>query len=130
MNIDALLTAISFGLSLGGFVSLLFWRNEGRKAVILTVTIAALVVSTGIAFYSRQKAERLVTTIQGEISEQLVSGPLTFDEIYIKLHFRPFPVVTEAIFRSVEQGTIKQRQIELFKDGAAVPAKTYYLATK
>ncbi len=127
MNIGMFLSIFSFALSLGGLFPV-FFLKEQKKIAALTVIVSALVVTTGVVLSGILRHEKLIHTVQVEIREGLSSKTTkTFDQLYQELHYREYPIVTEALFREVEKGSISQKTIYFNQEGESIPVKTYFV---
>jgi len=126
MTPETFLAIASFALSLGGILPVFFLREQ-RKAVVLAMVIAALIGTTGATLIRLYKHEQLISRIQQEVINELGRETLTFDQLYIDLHYVPFPVLNEALFRAVEEKRVAHRIIEFQKDATIVPVRGYYV---
>ena len=63
-----------------------------------------------------------------EVIEELTQDPMTFDQLYQAVHYRPFPTVSEALFRAVEEKRIGHEMIELQVKGKPVMVRNYFVA--
>lgn len=123
--IETFLAIASFAVSAGGLIAALFLKD--RKEVVLSIVIAALVATTGVALYQHYRQEQLVSQVQSEILGKLSHETLTFDQLYQELLYRPLPVVNEALFRAVERGVIGHRVIEFQRDGRTLAVRCYFV---
>jgi len=126
MNMGVFLSIASFALSLGGLVPIFFLKQQ-KKIVALTVIVSALLVTTGFVLFRVLRHERLIHTVQVEIRVNLSTKTKTFDQLYQELHYREYPVVTEALFREVEKGSIGQKTIYFHQEGESIPVKAYFV---
>lgn len=127
MTIEVILAIASFVISLGGLVSVLFCPLK-RRIVILTVVVAALTLTSGIALYQVYQEEKLISHVEEEIRLKLCGHTWPFDHIYDQLFFKTFPVATEALFRAVEQGSITHEIIEFRgPNNTFMKVKGYYV---
>lgn len=129
MRFESFLTIVSFAISVGGLVPVLILKDR-RKEVVLAVVIAALVATSGIALYRLHQHDELISRVQAEILATLSHNTLTFDQLYQELHYRPFPVVNEALFRAVEKGVIGHRVIEFQRDASMLAVRGYYIESE
>ncbi|MDD5719566.1 MAG: hypothetical protein PHQ53_07760 [Candidatus Krumholzibacteria bacterium] len=129
MSINTFLAIASFALSIGGLLSSLFFK-ERKKEIAVVVVVTALVVTTGIALLRNHQEQQLIVRVQEEALAVLSSDALTFDEIYQRLHFRPFSVVNEAMFRSVERGTVGHRLVEFHQGGKITTVRLYFAESR
>ena len=130
MSIEVFLSIAGFALSLGGLVSILFVEDR-KKEVALAVVVAALVATSGVALYRLYQHDQLIGRVEEEIVSKLSHNTWTFDQIYEELHYVPFPVVNEALFRAVESGAIGHRLIEFRgSDGSLLQVRGYYLESQ
>ncbi len=126
MTIETFLSIASFALSLGALLSVLLFKDRRREVAVIVV-IAALVATSGIAFFRHHQEEQLIKRVQAEIMSTLSNDALTFDQLYQELHFRPFSIVNEALFRAVEEGTIGHCVVEFLREGAMLDVRLYYV---
>ena len=124
--IEMFLSIASFAISVGGLVSV-FAVKDRKKEIVLSVVVAALVATSGVALYQLYRQEQLVTQVQSEILAKLSHETLTFDQLYQELLYRPLPIVTEALFRAIEKGVIGHRVIEFLKDGKTLAVRCYFV---
>lgn len=129
MSIETFLSIASFAIAVGGLVPVFFFKNR-RKEVALTVVVAALFVTSGVALYRLYQHEQLIGRVQAEILGTLSHDTLTFDQLYQELHYRPFPLVNEALFRAVENGVVGHRVIEFQREGMMLAVKGYYVESR
>ncbi len=126
MNMGVFLSIFSFALSLGGLVPI-FFLKEQKKIVALTVIVSALFVTTGFVLFRVLQHEKLIHSVQVEIRENLSTKTKTFDQLYQELHYREYPIVTEALFREVGKGSIGQKTIYFNQEGESIPVKAYFV---
>ena len=127
MAIETFLAIASFAISVGGLISVFFFKDR-RKEVALVVVIALLVATTGVAMYQHYQHNQLISRVEKEIIAKLSHNTWTFDQLYQKLLFPSFPVVNEALFRAVEKGVIRDRIIEVrVSNGSMQPVRVYYV---
>jgi len=94
--IETFMSIASFAVSVGGLIAALFLKD--RKEVVLSIVIAALVATTGVALYQHYRQEQLVAQVRSEILEKLSHETLTFDQLYQELLYRSLPVVMKRCF--------------------------------
>lgn len=126
MQLETFLSITSFSISLGGLVAVFVFKS-GKKEVALSVIISALLATTGIMLYGSFQHERLISSVQNEIVSELSAGTLTFDQLFQELHYVSFPIVSEALFRAVEDQIIQHQMIEFQKDGKMVLVRSYFV---
>lgn len=126
MNIGMFLSIVSFALSLVGLIPIFFLKKQ-KKIVALTVIVSALLVTTGVVLFRVLQHEKLITNVQTEIRTVLSGKTKTFDQLYLELHYREYPIVTEALFREVEKGSLGQKTIYFHQEGESIPVKTYFV---
>lgn len=126
MNMEVLLSIFSFALSVGGLVPIFFLKKQ-KKIVALTVIVSALFVTTGFVLFRVLQHEKLIHTVQVEIRENLSTKTKTFDQLYQGLLYREYPIVTEALFREVEKGSLGQKTIYFHREGESIPVKAYFV---
>ena len=126
MSIELALSIASFALAIGGLVPVLLLK-ERRKQVVLAIILAALIPSSGITFYRLYQHESLINRTEKEITIKLSHHTWTFDQIYHELHYVPYPIVSEALFNTVEDGVIGYRTIEFRTDEGMQQVKGYFL---
>lgn len=126
MNTGIFLSIVSFVLSLGGLIPIFFLKKQ-KKMVALTVIVSALLVTTGVVLFRVLQHEKLIINVQTEIRTELSGKTKTFDQLYQELHYREYPIVTEALFREVEKGSLGQKTIYFHQEGESIPVKTYFV---
>lgn len=126
MSIEMFLSVANFAIAVGGLVPVFFFKRR-RKEVALTVVVAALLVTSGLAFHRLHQHEQLIGRVQVEILTTLSHDTLTFDQLYQELHYRPFPLVNEALFRAVEKRVVGHRVIEFQREGVMLVVRGYYV---
>jgi hypothetical protein len=118
MSIETFLSTASFAISLGGLVPVFFFKDR-RREVALAVIIAALVAMSGAPLFRAYQ------------HDQLSHNTWTFDQLYEELHYVPFPVVNEALFRLVEKRMVGHRIIEFRgNDGSMLRVRGYYIVSQ
>lgn len=127
MNMGVFLSIFSFALSLGGLVPIFFLKKEQKKIVALTVIVSALFATTGFVLFRVLQHEKLIFNVQTEIRLELSGKTKTFDQLYQELHYREYPIVTEALFREVEKGSLGQKTIYFNHDAESIPVKVYFV---
>ncbi|MBW1739037.1 MAG: hypothetical protein JRJ69_16220 [Deltaproteobacteria bacterium] len=126
MTIETFLAIASFAISIGGLIPVFFLRDR-QKELSLAVVIALLVATTGVVLYRHYQHEQLINRVENEIIGKLSHNTWTVDQLYQELHYVPFPVVNEALFRGVENGVIGHRVIEFrASDGSFLHVRGYY----
>ncbi|MCP4367383.1 MAG: hypothetical protein GY797_04595 [Deltaproteobacteria bacterium] len=128
MNINIILSILSFSLSIGGIVPAIFLKNR-KKEVVLAIIFSTLFVTTGVALFNHYQHERLIKNVQNEIVRTLSTRTMTFDQIFIELHYKSFSSVNEALFRAVDKGRIRHKMVDFQKDGSIVPVKGYFIGS-
>jgi len=130
MSIETFLSIASFAISLGGLVPV-FFLTDRRREVALAVVIAALVATSGAALYRNYQHDHLLGRVQEDIIAKLSHNTWTFDHLYEELHYVPFPVVNEALFRLVERRVVGHKIIEVRgSDGSMLRVRGYYIVSK
>jgi hypothetical protein len=129
MTIELPLSIASFALSIGGLVPVLLLK-ERRKQVILAIILAALIPTSGIILYELYQHESMINRVEKEIASRLSHHTWTFDQIYNELHYAPYPIVSEALFRAVEGGMIGHRVIEFRSEEGTLQVKGYFLQSR
>jgi len=130
MTIETFLSISSFAISLGGLVPIFFFKDRKRE-VALAVVIAALIATSGVALYRAYQHDQMIGRVQQEIITKLSNNTWTFDRLYDELHYVPYPVVNEALFRAVDGGIIGHRVIEFrANDGSMLQVKGYYVESR
>lgn len=130
MGIETFLAIASFAISVGGLVSILM-VNKHKREVVLILIIAALVATSSVALYRLYRHDRLIKRVESEIVAKLSHHTWTFDQIYEELHYVPFQVVNETLFRAVERGMIGHQVIEFRNsDGALLQTRGYYVMAR
>jgi len=124
--LERFMTVASFAISVGGLCSV-FTLKDRKKEFVLSVVVTFLVATSGVLLYQHYKQEHLIAQVQSEIFDTLSNRTLTFDQLYHELHFRPFPVVDEALFRAVEKKAIGHRVITFQKDGKILTVRCYFV---
>ncbi len=127
MTIETLLAIASFAISVGGFISSVFIFKDHWKRVALIVTIILLVATTGAALYQHYQHNRQISKVEKEIIEKLSYNRWTFDQLYHELHFKSFPLVSEALFRGIEKGIIGDNVIEVRINYDFQQVRVYYV---
>lgn len=126
MTIELMLSIASFALSIGGLVPVLLLK-ERRKQIVLAIILASLIPTSGVIFYRLYQHESLVSRVGEEISEKISTHTWTFDQIYSELHYVSYPIVSEALFNAVEEGTIGHKNLEFRSDNGILQVKGYFL---
>lgn len=131
MTIETFLAIASFAISVGGLIPVFFFKNR-RKEIALVVVIALLIATTGVAMYQHWQHNQVISRVEKEIIRILIEkkdNAWTFDQIYQKLHYVPFPVVNEALFHAVDKGVIRHRVIEFRNtiDNSRQLVRIYYM---
>lgn len=130
MGIETFLVIASFAISVGGLVSILMVKNH-RKEVVLIIIIAVLAATSSVALYRLYQHDLLINRVENEIVAKLSHHTWTFDQIYEELHYVPFQVVNETLFRAVEKGTIGHQVIEFRNsDGSLLQTRGYYVVAR
>lgn len=129
MTIELVLSIASFALSIGGLVPVLLLK-ERKKQVILAIILSALIPTSGITFYALYQHESMINRVEKEIASRLAHHTWTFDQIYNELHYAPYPIVSEALFRAVEGGMIGHRVIEFRSEEGTLQVKGYFLQSR
>ncbi len=126
INMEVFLSIFSFALSVGGLVPSFLLKKQ-KKIAVLTIIVAALFVTTGFVLFRVIQHEKLIHDVQVEIRENLSIKTKTFDQLYRGLHYREYPIVTEALFREVEKGSLGQETIYFHQEGESIPVKVYFV---
>lgn len=129
MTMELSLSIASFALSVGGLVAVLRPKAEEsrRKLIILAVIIALLIPTTGITVYRLYHHQTLINNAKNKITEKLKNHVWTFDQLYNELHYIPYPIVSEALFRAVQEGAIGHKILEFRSDEGMQQVKGYYI---
>ncbi len=133
MNIDMILSIMSFSLSIGGAIPALLIK-DWRKKVVLPTIFLTLSVTTGIVLLNYCQHERLIEKIQNNIVKTLSAETMMFDQIFEELHYECSPPVNEdllkeALYRAVDGGVINHKRVEFQKNGSIISVKGYFIET-
>ena len=125
--IDIFLSTASFSISVGGLVAAFVVKGDKKKEIVLSVVVAAIIVTSGIALYSSYRHEKYIDRAQEEIVKILSSEALTFDDLYQNI----FPPVShellrEALYAGIEERLIGYRPMRLQSNGKIISVKVFY----
>ena len=127
MNIEMFLSIASFALALGGLVWILISNEPKKMVILLTVIFSALFLTIGVVSFRGYQHEKLIINEQAKIQKSLTEEK-TLDQLLQDLPInREYSVVTEALFREVDKGTVGQRTINFIRYGKRVPVRIYFI---
>ena len=123
MTTDTFLSLMGLAISVGGLVA-----AGIRREMVFAIIASALIATTGTVSWRLYQHEREISRVQREIITKLSSNAWTLDQIYTKVHFLPYKVVHEALFKAVGNGTIHDKEMEcIVSDGSVLSTKVYYV---
>lgn len=129
MTPSTFLSIASFAIALGGLLPV-FLLKDRKKDLALVIILGILIGTTSLTLHQAYQHEVMIDRVKEEILQELAYDTLTFDQLYLELHYIPFTVVSEALFQAVEQGVVEHRMIEFQKDAKIVQVRGYYAPSK
>jgi hypothetical protein len=127
MTIDLALNLLGLAISIGGLVAARLTRQT-----VFAILAAALVATTGVAAGLSFSHELKIARLQSDIMGKLAGNRWTFDRIYAEVHYVPYELVHEAVFRGVERGLLQHQPTEctVSSGGAILSTRVYYAAAR
>lgn len=123
MTIDTVLNILGLAISVGSLVA----AGLKRQAVLAIFAVALiLTTATGLWLEFRHRTE--IDNIENVIKAKLSKNRWTFDRIYSEIHYVPYEVVHEALFRAVDNQRISDTPLECtVNDGSILSTRVYYI---
>ena len=124
--LQMILSIAGFSMSVGGLASA-FAVKDQRKTLVLSLTLAALLATTGTAVFEQLSTRHQVSIVRTELAELLEREELTFDELYQQLPFRSYQQLNEALSLGVDEGVIGHRLVRFQTEGRLVSVRMYFI---
>jgi hypothetical protein len=128
MDFDALLSALTLAISVGGLVPIFIIKEDRRKELAIVIVVSLLIALTAVRAVRSHQHTSEVREIQNEIVETLSGNRWTSDQLYKQLHFPHRDAFFEALSGAVDQGRIQQAVVEVrIDDGQPVDVRLYWV---
>lgn len=124
--LQLILSVAGFSMSVGGLASA-FALKDQRKSLVLSLTLAALLATTGTALFEHVSARHQISIVRTELAELLEREELTFDELYQQLPFRSYQQLNQALSLGVDEGVIGHRLVHLQIEGRLLSVRMYFI---
>jgi hypothetical protein len=128
MDFDALLSASTLAISVGGLVPMFIIKEDRRKELAILIVVSLLIALTAVMEVRNHEHASQVREIQNEIVGTLSGNRWTSDQLYKQLHFPHRDVFYEALSGAVDQRRIQQAVVEVrIDDGPPVDVRLYWV---
>jgi hypothetical protein len=114
MSLQTIISIASLAIAIGGLVPVFMLYGRGKAAVVLVITITALVLLSAMGVYQAIHHQNEISYISGKVMEALSEeGPSTIDQLEQSIHHGNFPDILESVEKMVRTGKIQYEIIEL-----------------
>ena len=112
MSIETILSIIGFGLSVGSFFPLLFFKDRRREIAVVSLAAVICVVTAwhALKWYKYDKELRYV---RSTLLSELNNRDLTYEEMQQRLGYINASLITNAIKKMLRDNEIAAKIVEL-----------------
>ncbi len=127
MSLETTISIIGFGLSVGAFVPLLFFKDQRREVLLIALATAICFVTAWHAIeWYRYDVE--LDYVRTTILADLDGGALTYEDILQKFSDVKSSLISDAIHQMLREKEIKEYVVETSYNGESYDTRIYRLA--
>lgn len=85
MSVDTIIAIVGFGLSVGGFVPLLLFKDRRREIAVVTV-LTIVCVYTAWKLYASYQYDLEVKYVRTTLLDELANGDMSYDDMRLRVN--------------------------------------------
>ena len=113
MSIDTIISILGFGLSIGAFLPLFFFKDRRREIAVIAL-ISVITVFAAWQMYDNYKYDKELSYVKRTLLEELANSNLTYEDMQQHLGDVTSIMLSDAVREMLRSGKISAPVVRLY----------------